>query len=159
MLSGLHDYIHKVRGILNQGGYHYLTNETPLEISHHYGIEQLNDYGCCLVNIVNRNYCKKLIIITKGQLHPEQKHEIKEEFFLVIYGKLEICLNSKIHILESGDSLLIPAGASHSFKGLEDTVFEEISTTSISSDSYYLDPKINDLARNQRKTMTTLHFS
>lgn len=157
-LKALHTFIHKVRGILNQSGYSYLPRDTSLEISHHYGIENLNEYGCCLINVVNRNYCKKLIIVTKGQVHPEQKHEIKEEYFIVISGKLKIVINGKVSVLNSGDSILVPAGALHEFSALEDTLFEEVSTTSITTDSYYTDNAIQALPREQRKTTTTLHF-
>jgi N-acetylneuraminate synthase len=157
-LSVLHNYIHKVRGILNYAGYQYLPLDTPLEISHHYGIEKLDQFGCCLVNIVNRSYCKKLIVVVDGQCHPEQKHEIKEEYFLVISGTLELILDKCTHILKPGDSILVPQNSTHSFRGLEDTVFEEISTTSVPSDSYYLDKRIQSAPRDQRKTLTTLHF-
>ena len=85
--SILEDYVHTIRGILNEGGTN-LSEKYALEISHHYGLENIKQTGCCIVNIVNRSYCKKFIVMSSGQTHPAQYHEIKEETFRIVLARL-----------------------------------------------------------------------
>ncbi len=155
--SKLINYVHKIRGILNENGEN-ISKDTELEISHHYGIDQLEQIGCCLVNIVNRSYCKKLIIMTEGQKHPTQFHNVKEELFRVLYGKVELVRNGEISILNIGDEALVRSDIKHSFSALTDCIIEEISTTSLGEDSFYIDEKINKISREERKTFMKLHL-
>ena len=146
--------MYTIRGILNEGGTN-LSEKYALEISHHYGLENIKQTGCCIVNIVNRSYCKKFIVMSSGQTHPAQYHEIKEETFRVIYGKIELTINDKPTILCQGDEYLVRSRDIHSFKAITDCIIEELSTISIPADSYYLDPHINKLSRDERKTYRT----
>ena len=155
--SKLINYVHKIRGILNENGEN-ISKDTELEISHHCGIDKLDQIGCCLINIVNRSYCKKLIIMTEGQTHPTQFHNVKEELFRVLYGKVKLVRNDKILILNTGEEALVRSDVKHSFTALRDCIIEEISTTSLSQDSFYIDEKINALSRNERKTYMKLHL-
>ena len=84
-----------------------------------------------------------------------QYHEIKEETFRVIYGKIELTINDKPTILCQGDEYLVRSRDIHSFKAITDCIIEELSTISIPADSYYLDPHINKLSRDERKTYRT----
>ena len=152
--SILEDYVHTIRGILNEGGTN-LSEKYALEISHHYGLENIKQTGCCIVNIVNRSYCKKFIVMSAGQNHPAQYHEIKEETFRIVYGELELTINDKSTRLYEGDECLVRSRDIHSFRAITDCIIEELSTISIPADSYYLDPKINELSRDQRKTFRT----
>jgi len=154
----LKEYIHKIRGIINEYG-ECVPRDVSLEISHHYGLEKIDEYGCCLITIVNRNYCKKLIIMTKGQSHPTQHHKIKEETFRILHGELELLLNDEKNILKLGDEALVKVGHKHAFKANTDCIFEEISSTSINDDSYYDDEKVNSMKRVDRKSISKLHFS
>ena len=97
----LKNYIHKIRGIINECG-EYVPDDVEVEVSHHKGIENIESVGCCLINIINRNYCKKLIIMTKGQFHPEQHHKVKEETFRVLYGELSLKIDEKTFTLKRG---------------------------------------------------------
>tara|TARA_B100001989_G_C24550515_1_gene474205 strand:- start:2136 stop:3665 length:1530 start_codon:yes stop_codon:yes gene_type:complete len=153
----LKNYIHKIRGIINEYA-EYIPDDINIEVSHHYGIKLIEKYGCCLINIINRNYCKKLIIMTNGQTHPTQHHDVKEETFRILFGEVEINLNGEIKRLYRGEEALIKAGTKHSFKAITNVVIEELSTTSLNSDSYYEDESINKLARSERKTILNLHF-
>tara|TARA_B100000941_G_C28382440_1_gene488165 strand:- start:12 stop:893 length:882 start_codon:yes stop_codon:yes gene_type:complete len=155
--SKLINYVHKIRGILNENG-EIIAKNTELEISHHYGIQELERIGCCLVNIVNRSYCKKLIIMTEGQMHPTQFHNVKEELFRVLYGKVELVRDEEVTILNVGDEALVRSDVKHSFSALTDCIIEEISTTSLSEDSFYIDKKINKISRDERKTFMKLHL-
>ena len=58
-----------------------LGNKVDLELSHHYGIERYEEFGCAILNLINREYCKKLIILLPGQNHPVHHHVKKEETF------------------------------------------------------------------------------
>jgi len=62
--------------------------EANLEISHHYGLAKFDQYGISLITVVNRAYCKKLIVVLPGQTHPEQYHKKKEETFHILFGQI-----------------------------------------------------------------------
>lgn len=126
-----------------------------VEISHHFGIECFDSTGAILITLINREYAKKLVVMTKNQSHPEHFHKLKEETFLLLTGKLEVILENKNKILMPGDVLVIPRSYKHSMYALEDSVFEEISSTNFSEDSYYTD---NDKLEKNRKTSISLWF-
>tara|TARA_A100001015_G_C15029910_1_gene732633 strand:- start:2370 stop:3506 length:1137 start_codon:yes stop_codon:yes gene_type:complete len=121
--------------------YHF--KDSVLEISHHYGIKKFKKCGCTLITLINKQYCKKVIILLPGQENPEHYHKKKEESFFMITGKLDVKLDNKTHILEPGDILHIPVLSKHSFSTKDGAVFEEISTTHHTDDSFYTDDKIN----------------
>ena len=51
------------------------------------------EFGLLLLTVVNREYCKKLLVSLPGQKHPEQYHKQKEETFHVLYGSIELELD------------------------------------------------------------------
>ena len=106
-----------------------------------------------MITVVNRGYCKKLIICLPGQSHPEQYHEKKEETFVVLHGTVELYLNDKLNVLQRGDIATIEPGTRHKFNTPTGCVIEEISSTHYPFDSYYTDEKINN--NNNRKTLIT----
>lgn len=122
-----------------------------LEISHHYGIEKFEEFGCTIVNVVNREYCKKLILLFPEQKHPEQFHKVKEETFVVLYGDLILKLDGAERQCKRGDVVTVSPGVKHFFSTKNGVVIEEISSTHYKDDSYYTDPKINE--NKNRKTI------
>jgi sialic acid synthase SpsE/mannose-6-phosphate isomerase-like protein (cupin superfamily) len=116
---------------------------TGLEISHHYGIDNFEKFGLVMITVINREYCKKLLMILPGQKHPEQYHEKKEETFHMLYGDLKLELNGKSKILKAGDIITILPGIKHSFESNNGAVVEEISTNHSKDDSYYTDSLIS----------------
>jgi sialic acid synthase SpsE/quercetin dioxygenase-like cupin family protein len=114
-----------------------------LEISHHYGIELFEKFGLVMITVVNREYCKKILVILPGQKHPEQYHEKKEETFHILYGELNLELNGKIKILSVGELITILPGVRHSFESKNGAVVEEISTKHSKDDSHYTDSSIS----------------
>ena len=96
--------------------------------------------------------------MTEGQLHPTQHHEIKEETFRVLHGEIELILDGEMQILRRGQEALVKKGMKHSFKANSDSIIEELSTTSINTDSFYEDSYINKLSREDRKSILNLHF-
>jgi quercetin dioxygenase-like cupin family protein len=124
--------------------------EAELEISHHYGIDRFDEFGITMVTVVNRHYCKKLIVVLPGQKHPEQYHEKKEETFHVLHGELHLELDGLARVCAPGSVITITPGMRHAFHSETGAVFEEISSTHFNNDSFYTDPAI---ARNaERKT-------
>jgi sialic acid synthase SpsE/mannose-6-phosphate isomerase-like protein (cupin superfamily) len=130
-----------------------LQNRIDFEISHHFGIDRFYRYGCTIMNIINREYCKKLILILAGQENPTHTHKVKEETFHVLYGDVWIGKNGKIDQYSAGDLVTIERNVPHSFGSKNGAIFEEISTTHIKSDSYYDDPAI--ATTEDRKTAMT----
>jgi sialic acid synthase SpsE/quercetin dioxygenase-like cupin family protein len=110
---------------------------SQLTLSHHRGLSEFARTGCGQVTVINRQYCKKLIILLPGQLHPEHFHTRKDETFHVLYGSAEFTLDGTARVAEVGDVFTVPPGVRHSFTSCAGCVFEEISTAAETGDSTY----------------------
>lgn len=146
------EVIHEAKGMLIEAGIH-LGNDYTVELSHHYGLKNFRKTGATIVNLINREYCKKLIIVLPSQSHPQHFHKLKEETFQLLYGDLKLVINDKVTFLNPGDILTVFRGEIHSFSSEKGAIFEEISTTHIKSDSYYLDNAISSKDIMERKTI------
>ena len=144
--------IHDIKGMLYEAKI-VVGTKFELELSHHYGLEHFRHYGASIINIINREYCKKLIIILPGQQHPNHFHKVKEESFQVLSGVLTLTLNGETRDVFAGEVVTVERGTMHSFTSKEGCIFEEVSTTHIKNDSYYEDEKIANLDLMQRKTI------
>lgn len=144
--------IHEVKAMLHEAGVH-LNADFKTEYSHHYGVDKFREVGAVLIDIVNRDYCKKIIVQLPGQVHPQHYHQIKEETFQILSGELIVVLEGKKRIMYPGDTCLIQPGMWHAFRTETGCVFEEISTKHYNDDSYYKDKKINAMERSERKTV------
>jgi N-acetylneuraminate synthase len=122
-----------------------------MEISAHYGLEKFDSLGCTILNRVNREYCKKLLIMKPGQSHPVHHHVLKEEAFELLYGDCILKLNGKDIPMERGKPIVIARGVNHSFRSEKGCIVEEISTTHHKGDSVYEDPNISKLKLSERK--------
>ncbi len=109
------------------------------EISHHFGIERFEKTGVAMIECVNREYCKKVLIELPGQSHPAHYHVQKEETFLVLYGSLDVICDGKERHVTRGETVIVERGMKHAFSSEEGCVFEEISTTHYGNDSFYDD--------------------
>lgn len=127
--------------------------KADLEISHHYGIDRFYEEGLTMVTVVNREYCKKLLITLAGQNHPEQYHNKKEETFVVLYGDVQLKLDGELHQLEKGDVVTVEPGVRHEFSSINGCIIEEVSSTHYLDDSYYTDESISK--NKNRKTFIT----
>ena len=143
----------QAKGVLSEANI-MIPAETQIEISHHYGLENFFNYGCVLFNLINRNYANKYIVVFDGQMNPAHLHKIKEETFRVLYGSLEVVVDGKMWVLNQAEQLIIYPNQLHSFKGIGDAIFEEISSTHQIKDSFYDDETINQLDVLERKTIT-----
>jgi sialic acid synthase SpsE/quercetin dioxygenase-like cupin family protein len=139
----------RVRAMLEQSK-GVVPGEAELEISHHYGLDKFDQFGITMVTVVNRNYCKKLIVVLPGQKHPEQFHNQKEETFHVLHGELNLRLDDVEQTCGPGSVVTITPGMRHAFESPKGAVFEEISSTHFVDDSHYTDPAI--AGNSERKT-------
>lgn len=143
--------IHEVKALLAYAGIR-LSSEFAVEYSHHYGIEKFKEFGAVIIDCINREYCKKLIVLISGQSHPIHCHKLKEETFQLLHGDIEITLDGEKRSLNVGQTLLVLPGVWHSFSSEGGCVLEEISTTHYNNDSVYKDKKIQNLKLKERKT-------
>lgn len=90
--------------------------------------------------IVNREYCGKKLVIRQGYRCSLHYHEVKDEVFYVISGRVLLEYDDRILVLEPGDHQHIAPGVVHRFWGLEDSEMIEFSTHHEDSDSYRSEP-------------------
>ncbi len=144
--------VHEIKALLNEAKIQ-LGSDFKVEYSHHYGLENFRKTGAAIIECINREYCKKLVVQLPGQRHPSHYHARKEETFQVLYGVLHVNTDGYGRILHPGETLLIQPGVWHSFWTEQGVIFEEVSTTHYNNDSFYADKRINKLARSERKTI------
>lgn len=142
----------QVRGMLNEARI-YIGKNFSIEISHHYGLRRFREFGAIIIDCVNRDYCKKLIIQLPRQKHPYHHHVRKEETFLVLHGDAEIEINGDRKQYKPGDMVTIHPTEWHKFQTLNGVIFEEVSTTHYNNDSIYQDKAIAQMKREARKTV------
>ncbi len=144
--------IHDVKALLNIARVH-LDSTFEVEYSHHDGVKNFRETGAVIINCINREYCKKILVQLPGQKHPEHYHKRKEETFQVLWGELHSVIDGKHHVLTAGETALVLPGVWHYFWSDTGCVFEEVSTTHFNNDSVYRDAAINKLERSERKTV------
>jgi quercetin dioxygenase-like cupin family protein len=116
--------------------------QLELEISHHYGLESFPKYGSTIVTVVNREYCKRVIVLLPGQTHPEQWHKQKDETYHILHGEITLTLDGVESVKKANDVVVIPRGVRHGFVTQTGTVIEEVSSCYVQSDSFYTDSTI-----------------
>ncbi len=145
-------HVEAVRHILRTSGVS-VPGKADLELSHHYGLERFGEFGLTMLTVVNRAYCKKILVLLPGQAHPEQHHRQKEETFVVLHGSMTVSLDGVEQEAKAGDVITVERGVKHAMRSAGGCVFEEISSTHYTDDSYYTDPAI--AANASRKTHLT----
>ena len=144
--------VHDVKALLNEARI-ALNSEFQVEYSHHYGLKRFREYGVVIINCINREYCKKLLVQLPGQKHPLHHHKLKEETFQVLFGELNISIDGHVRTLKPGETCLVLPDVWHSFWTSTGAVMEEVSTTHYNNDSVYKDKTIQKLERRERKTV------
>jgi len=127
--------------------------ELDLEISHHYGIERFRQFGSTVLTVINREYCKRIIILLPGQIHPEQYHELKDETYHILFGELQLTLDGAPRRVKANEVVVIPRGVRHELSTTGGVIIEEVSSRYSQSDSHYTDPAIE--SNPTRKTFVT----
>jgi len=144
----------KINILITEANIH-LPSPVEMEISHHYGLDKFYKFGMVIFTLVNRTYCKKLLVSLPGQVHPAQFHKKKEESFRLIYGDLTLTIDGKDLIMKLGEIITIEKGMVHQFTSLKGSVVEEISDTHHMNDSFYIDDKITQ--NKNRKTIINFY--
>jgi len=144
--------IHEVKAMLNEASIS-LNSEFGVEFSHHYGSHKFREIGALIIDCINREYCKKLIVVLPGQKHPSHYHKRKEETFQVLTGVFDCIIGGHKKTLYPGDTALVQPGVWHEFWSQNGCIIEEVSTTHYTNDSVYSDKNINDLELAERKTI------
>jgi sialic acid synthase SpsE/quercetin dioxygenase-like cupin family protein len=152
LISFTREIIHEAKGMINEANI-TTGDDIEIELSHHYGITNFRQNGAVLLNLINREYCEKLIVVLPGQQHPSHLHKIKEETFQLLWGDLEVKLEGQTVKMKPGDKVLVHPGVFHSFGSQTGAIFQEISTRNIKNDSYYEDERIRILDPMERKTI------
>ncbi len=130
-----------------------LPPKIEFELSHQYGLEKIDRYGATIISCINREYCKKIIIMLPGQENPTHHHKKKEETFQILYGSLHIKLEGQERDYKAGEIVVVEREQRHSFRSEHGAVFEEVSTTHYKDDSFYDDKTI--MENKDRKTEMT----
>ena len=144
--------VNKIRNLLIESKV-VLPDKLEMELSHHYGINNFEEWGATIINCINREYCKKLIILLPGQKHPVHYHKKKEETFHVLYGNIAVNLDGKDRNYRAGDMVIVEREMKHNFNSANGAIFEEISTTHYKDDSFYDDIAV--INNKNRKTSLT----
>ena len=150
--SYLKTAIHEIKALLAMGSIH-LNSTFSLELSHHKGPENFKKIGTTIINCINREYCKKILVQLPNQLHPLHYHPKKEETFQILYGNLQIISDGHKYSLNEGETLTVLPGVWHCFYSTSGCIFEEVSTTHFNEDSVYKEKSIQTLKREERKTI------
>lgn len=132
----IRDIVQKVMILLKKSNVIIPVNST-CDISHHYGRDRFENIGVTIINCINREYCKKIMVVLPGQSHPAHLHKQKEETFIVLYGSLDAVCDGVPTRVSTGESMVVERGVNHSFSSEDGCVFEEISTTHFGCDSFY----------------------
>lgn len=148
----MREAIHDAKGMLQEAGI-AIGSEFEVELSHHHGPQQFRRFGAVIINLTNRAYCKKLLVVLPGQHHPGHFHKEKEETFHVLWGELDLFLDGSPRHLGPGDMQLIERGQLHEFRSERGCIVEEISTTHLPKDSHYKDQRIAARDPMERKTL------
>ncbi|MDR2392473.1 MAG: N-acetylneuraminate synthase family protein [Planctomycetota bacterium] len=130
------EYVSRIVLLLERSGV-MVPIDSSCEISHHYGLERYPEIGLALIDCVNREYCKKILVLLPGQRHPSHRHVRKEETFLVVYGDLTVRYGDGERTMARGESMVMERSVPHSFYSANGCVFEEISSTHFAGDSFY----------------------
>lgn len=148
----VHRIVSEVKKLLKRSKV-IVPGQLELEISHHYGIENFDKYGSTIITVVNREYCKRVIVLLAGQLHPEQYHKQKDETYHLLFGEITLTLDGVQSKYKANDVVVIPRGVRHGFETKTGTVIEEVSSNYSQGDSFYTDTTIE--ANANRKTYVT----
>ena len=61
--------------------------------------------------------------VPAGSATERHYHKLSEEFYFLLEGRAEMEIEGEVQEVGPGDAILIPAGAWHQIKGLEETRF------------------------------------
>ena len=148
----VYSLVKEIKQVLHDSGT-VIPGQLHLELSHHYGLSKFREFGSSTITVINRGYCKRVIVMLPGQKHPEQWHNLKDETYHLLHGEIDLTLNGELKKYVKNDVVIIPIKVRHGFIATKGSVIEEISSAYDQSDSHYTDSSITE--NNHRKTFIT----
>lgn len=127
--------------------------DATVYIYHHRGKELFEETGSIFINVVNREYRKSYVLMLPNQQFPAHYHRIKQESFYVLSGTLDVTVENEKISIPAGGIINIERGQMHSFGSKEGVIFEEISTTYTTNDSFFDDPSLVNVSYDERRTV------
>ncbi len=86
--------------------------------------------------IANKDYCGKLLKLSKGWRCSIHYHKNKEETFYILKGKVLMEVGDREWVMNPGEKIDIKSGDKHRFTGLQNSEIMEFSTHHEEKDSY-----------------------
>jgi len=152
LARNIRSIVHDIKSMLYEAKI-VIPDTFELELSHHFGVDDFRNHGCSIISVVNREYCKKIIVVLPGQYNPNHFHRLKEETFQVLSGVLKLFVGGQGLEFCAGEIYTVEREIRHAFTSETGCIFEEISTTHIRNDSFYDDPVIAKRDALERKTI------
>ncbi len=148
------DAVHEVKALLNLA-HVPLTTEFTVEYSHHYGVQNFRKFGAVLINVINREYCKKVLVQLAG---PDASVALPQaqgrNLPLAATGRLHVEVEVRLRVARARaircwySRRLAPILDGDGLR-IRGDLDQRIST----NDSVYRDDAINKLHPAQRKTV------
>jgi D-lyxose ketol-isomerase len=112
----------------------------------HFGLSDFTRIGeveYWIVNDRTNRYCGKFLFLFEGQRCPLHYHNIKDETFFVVKGRVALEANGTLHPLAEGATFKMAPGWKHTFaaEGGPALVLE-VSLPSIEGDNFFDDTRI-----------------
>lgn len=111
----------------------------------HFGLNDFRRTGeieFWIVNEEKAGYCGKFLFVFDGQTCPYHHHDVKQETFFILKGKMKMVINGEERILKEGDTFIVNTGVNHSFTGLGNALLLEVSMPSRLGDNFFADKRI-----------------
>jgi len=118
-----------------------------LEISHHLGLQRYWACGGASVQLKDA----KLLMLYKGQYHPEHHHCHRDETYQTLWGRAFVICDDQVHSIGPGETLLIPKHSRHALFSPSGVVIRETFTGDVPGDVHYTNTAIPPA--DQRKTL------
>ncbi len=93
---------------------------------------QKKPWGLELWLVVTDRYAMKILYLNAGSRFSLQKHELKEESWLITKGEADVVLGENTLRAKAGDVLHVPTGVVHRITAVSDLEVCEVSTPELS---------------------------
>lgn len=97
-----------------------------------------------VANHEEHGYCGKFLLVFDGQTCPHHQHALKHETFFVLKGAITMRVDEEPRTMSQGDTLVMPPGVGHSFRGIGPALILEVSMPSVRRDSFFADRQIGE---------------
>lgn len=95
-----------------------------------------------IANNEDTGYCGKFLFVFDGQMCPYHHHDLKDEVFFILKGRVRLVIDEVEKEMNQGDTLRVTPGVKHSFTGIGNALVLEVSTPSVVKDNLFADKRI-----------------